>query len=80
MLLEKIAAAHVAQTEAGYAAYLKQVLDWDEKKIQEWMAKRERDGNCKALYKVCTLPGRGRAGEPGACSSVRVDLPHGVLY
>ena len=49
MVLEKIAATHVAQTEAGYAAYLQQVLaslPLAEDEIQEEMEERERDGNC----------------------------------
>ena len=53
-LLAKIALAHVAQTGAGWAAFLKQELGWRDKKIQEEMAKRKRDGNCLfVIARVC---------------------------
>ena len=57
-VLEKIAAAHVAQTEAEMEAYFKKVLlGWPKWKIQEEMEERERDGNCLFV-------GRG---DPGPC-------------
>ena len=43
----------VAQTEAGWAAWLK-VCDESEKYIQEQMAERKRDGNCLYMFvRVC---------------------------
>ena len=45
-MLAKVARMHVGQTEAAHAAYLKGVLGWSEKEIQEEMQKRECDGNC----------------------------------
>ena len=53
-VLGKVVEKVVARTEAGFAAFLKQVLGWRDKKIQERMAKRERDGNCLFLFaRVC---------------------------
>ena len=53
-VLETVARKVVAQTEAGWAAQLKQ---WgrSEEKIQEEMAKRKRDGNCPLFVfaRVC---------------------------
>ena len=48
-LLMKVAGKLVAQTEAGWAARLK---EWDltEARIQEKMAKRKRDGNCLFVF------------------------------
>ena len=44
----------VAQTEAGWAAFLKEVFGRSEKYIQRKMAKRERDGNCLFVFaRVC---------------------------
>ena len=50
-VLAKVAGAFVAQTEAGWAAYLKTTPTefpdfWTEEEIQKRMALRERDGNC----------------------------------
>ena len=44
-LLAKIAETHIAQTEAGWAAYYKG-QGWPEKQVQERMAKRQHGGNC----------------------------------
>ena len=44
-LLEKVASTLVAQTEAGWAAQLKE-WGWPEGPLQEKLAKRKRDGNC----------------------------------
>ena len=46
VLLVKVAGKLVAQTEAGWTGWVKQVLGWPEWKVQEEMEKRERDGNC----------------------------------
>ena len=55
-LLMKVAGKAVAQTEAGWAAHLKE-LDpwyWIEERLQEIMAKRKRDGNCLFVFaRVC---------------------------
>jgi len=47
-LLVKVAGKHIAQTEAGWAAQLKERAPdyWTEEKIQEELAERKRDGNC----------------------------------
>ena len=54
LVLEKVAATLVAQTEAGWAARLK---EWghSEEYIQEKLAKRKRDGNCPLFVfaRVC---------------------------
>jgi len=44
----KVAEKHIAQNEAGWAAWLRDsgYTYWSEEKIQEEMAKRERNGNC----------------------------------
>ena len=53
-LLAKVAGMLVAQTEAGWAAHLKQVPGWNEELIQERMAERKRDGNCLFVFaRVC---------------------------
>ena len=53
-VLEMIAAAHVAQTEALYAAFLKLVLGYPEDRVQKTMAKRKAEGNCLfVLALVC---------------------------
>ena len=52
-LLAKIAETHISQTEAGWAAELK---EWghSEEYIQRKMAKRKRDGNCLFVFaRVC---------------------------
>ena len=52
-LLVKVAGTLVAQTEAGWAARLKEG-GWSEWEIQEKMAKRKRDGNCLFVFaRVC---------------------------
>ena len=52
-VLEKMAAKVVAQTEAGWAAQLKED-GWTEEGIQENMAKRKSDGNCLFVFaRVC---------------------------
>ena len=48
----------MAQTGAGFAAFLKQDLGWRDKKIQEEMAKRKRDGNC--LFVIARVSRRWR--------------------
>ena len=47
-LLVEVAGKLVAQTEAGWAAWCKEGSPdwWTEERLQEQMAKRERDGNC----------------------------------
>ena len=45
-LLVKVAEKHIAQTEAGWAAHLKEWGNYSEERLQERMAKRKRDGNC----------------------------------
>ena len=46
-LLEKVAGALVAQTEAAWAARLKEEEpDWSEERLQKEMAYRKRTGNC----------------------------------
>ena len=47
-VVEKVAAKVVAQTEAGWAAWLKEWGPnyWTEERIRERMAERQRDGNC----------------------------------
>ena len=47
-LLVKVAEKHIAQTEAGWAARLKEGNPdfWTEERIQAEMARRKRDGNC----------------------------------
>ena len=55
-LLEKVAGKVVAQTEAGWAAHLKEVNPtyWTEERIQEEMAERKHDGNCLFVFaRVC---------------------------
>ena len=50
----EVAGKLVAQTEAGWAAFLKEVFGRSEKYIQRKMAKRERDGNCLFVFaRVC---------------------------
>jgi len=44
-LLMKVAGTLVAQTEAGWAARIKE-WGWSEGEVQEKLAKRKRDGNC----------------------------------
>ena len=53
-LLVKVAGTLVAQTEAGWAAHLKG-QGWSEEGIQEKMAMRKRDGNCRLFVfaRVC---------------------------
>ena len=52
-VLEKVAGKVVAQTEAGWAAHLKE-WGWSEERIQEEMAKRKRKGNCLFVFaRVC---------------------------
>ena len=53
-LLVKVASMLVAQTEAGWAARLKEMY-WNEALIQKKMAKRQRDGNCPffVFARVC---------------------------
>ena len=54
-VLAMIAEEVVAQTEAGWAAYLKEDLDWTEEQIQRKMAQRKRDGNYLFVFgRVCT--------------------------
>ena len=57
-LLAKIARSHVAQTEAGWAAYLKGVLGMSEEKVQERMTQREREGNCLFVVALVCKPWR----------------------
>ena len=54
-LLVKVAGKLVAQTEAGWAAHLKEMYNYSEELIQEEMAKRQRDGNCPLFVfaRVC---------------------------
>ena len=53
MVLGKVAEKVISQTEAGWAAQLKRG-GWSETRIQEVMAKRERDGNCLFVFaRVC---------------------------
>ena len=54
-LLEKVAGKLVAQSEAGWAAKLRQLYpNWAEEHIQEYMATRKRDGNCLFVFaRVC---------------------------
>merc|ERR1712097_29306 len=49
-VLAKVAGKVVAQTEAGFEAWLKGVLGWDEKMIQERMEERKRNGNCLFVF------------------------------
>ena len=49
-VLAKVAGKVVAQTEAGWAAQLKERPYYNEEEIQEKMAKRERDGNCLFVF------------------------------
>ena len=49
-VLEKVAGTLVAQTEAGWAAYLKHVHGWSEEQVQERMAERKCDGNCLFVF------------------------------
>ena len=51
VLLVKVAGKLVAQTEAGWAAQLKERGGyWTEERIQKEMAKREREGNCLFMF------------------------------
>ena len=53
-LLVKVAGKVVAQTEAGWAAWLKDERGWSEGYIQAKMANRKRDGNCLFVFaRVC---------------------------
>ena len=54
-LLEKVASTLVAQTEAAWAAHLKEDGWWTEVHIKEIMAKRKWNGNCPlfAFARVC---------------------------
>ena len=57
-LLMKVAGKLVAQTEAGWAAWLKEWAPyyWTEKRIQMVMANWRRDGNCLFVFaRVCKL-------------------------
>ena len=49
-VLETVAGKVMARTEAGVKAHLKEVLCWSEKRIQEEMVKRKRDGNCQFVF------------------------------
>ena len=49
-VLETVAGKVVAQTEAGWGAFLKGVLSWTEERIQEEMADRKCDGNCLFVF------------------------------
>ena len=52
-VLGKVVGKVVAQTEAGWAAHLKE-WGWSEKEIQEKMEKRKREGNCLFVFaRVC---------------------------
>ena len=52
-VLETVARKVVAQTEAGWAAHLKEG-GWSEGEVQKEMAKRKRDGNCLFIFaRVC---------------------------
>ena len=50
LVLVKVAQTLVAQTEAGWAAYLKGVRGWSEDGIQRRMAERKRDGNSLFVF------------------------------
>ena len=54
-VLAKVAEKVVAQTEAAWAAWLKERYNYSEECIQEEMAKRQRDGNCPffVFARVC---------------------------
>ena len=51
-VMEKVAGKVVAQTEAGWAAWLKRdnPIHWTEERLQEEMAQRKRDGNCLFVF------------------------------
>ena len=49
-VLENIAKKHIAQTEAGWAAHLKEVAGYSEEDIQVMMARRKREGNCLFVF------------------------------
>ena len=55
VLLVKVAGKLVAQKEATYAAWLRQLYpNWTEERIQEMMEERKRAGNCLfVLARVC---------------------------
>ena len=71
-LLEKVAGALVAQTEAGWAARLKEDPDWEEFGIQREMAKRKRDGNCLLVVALVCKPWRKAQLKVGAPLCTRV--------
>ena len=50
-VLERVAETLVAQTEAGWAAQLKE-WGWSEGEIQEVMEERKREGNCLFVFAV----------------------------
>ena len=53
LVLGKVAGTVISQTEAGWAAVLKE-WGWPEGEIQERMAKRKRDGHCLFVFaRVC---------------------------
>ena len=53
-LLVKVAGKLVAQTEAGWAARLREETYWPEEQIQGLMARRKREGNCLYMFaRVC---------------------------
>ena len=52
--LAKVAGTLVAQTEAGWAARLKEEnpRSWTEESLQEELAKRKREGNCLVMVNL----------------------------
>ena len=76
-LLVKVAGTLVAQTEAGWAAHLKECKPWmSEEEIQKEMAKRKRDGNCLFVFaRVCKewRKAQLKVGGP-LCTRVRSDV------
>ena len=53
-VLMKVAEKHIAQTEAGWAARLREEPYWPEEMIQAKMAERKFDGNCLFVFaRVC---------------------------
>jgi len=48
-VLARVAETLVAQTEAGWAAWLKEV-GWSEEEVEEKMGRRKRDGNCLFVF------------------------------
>jgi hypothetical protein len=72
-VLAKIAATHVAQTEATKTAFLKGVLGWPQKEIQEEMTKPERNGNRLFVFAMVCKPWRKAQLRVGGRLRTRVD-------